>query len=244
MIVAALSGVLMLWIFGKVSQQDAIRQVRERIRGNLFGIRLYGHDVRVVLGLQSRILWDTLVYLKYAIVPMLVLLIPVMLILAQVNRRFSLGPLPPGQATLVKVQLEDGVLPDRTVTLRTPAEISVETPAVHILSEREVAWRIRAEKSGHYLLKVHVANTEVDKLLWVGAGWGAVPALRTSHAGQALLYSGEPPIQSGIGIAAIEVLYPSLSLSLFGWQAHWLILFLLLSLLMGLACKRLLRVEI
>ena len=229
---------------GKVSKQEAIRQVRERIRGNLFGLRLYGHDVRVVLGLQGRILRDTLVYLKYAFVPMLVLVIPVMLILAQVNRRFSLRPLSPGQATLVKVRLQDGVLPGNKVTLHTPAEISVETPAVHILSGREVAWRIRAEKSGRYLLNVRVANKEVDKLIWVGAGWGAVPALKTSHVGQALLYSGEPPIQSGTGIAAIEVLYPSLSLSLFSWQVHWLTLFLPLSLLIGLACKRLLRVEI
>jgi hypothetical protein len=89
-----------------------------------------------------------------------------------------------------------------------------------------------------------VANTEVDKVIWVGAGWGAVPALRTSHLGQALFYSGEPPIQSGTGIAAIEVLYPALNLSLFSWEVHWLVLFLGLSLLMGLSCKRVLRVEI
>jgi hypothetical protein len=244
MLLAATNGVLMLWIFGKVSHQKAIRQVRERIRGNLFGIRIYRHDLRVVLGLQNRILRDTLVYLKYAFVPMLVLLIPVMLILAQVNRRFSLRPLPPGQATLVKVQLRAGVLPDQNVTLQTSEEIVVETPALHILPEQEVAWRIRAKEPGRYLLRVRVADTEVDKVVWVGTGWGAVPALRTSHVGHALLYSGEPPIQAGIGIVAIEVLYPSLALSLLGWQVHWLTLFLVLSLLVGLACKRLLRVEI
>jgi hypothetical protein len=233
----------MLWIFGKVSQQEAIRQVRERIRGNLLGIRLYRHDVRVVLGLQSRIMWDTCVYLRYTFVPMLVLLIPVMLILAQVNQRFSLRPLAPGQTTLVKVTLQDGVLLDNQVTLHTPAEILVETPAVHILSEREIAWRIRAERPGRYLLKVRAADTEVNKLVWVGAGWGAVPALRMRYAGQALLYSSEQPIRPGTGIAAIKVLYPPLSLSLFGWQVHWLPLFLVLSILVGFACKRFLGVE-
>ena len=243
-LLAAITGVFMLWFFGKVSRQEAIHQVRERIRGNLLGIRLYQHDVRVVLGLQGRILWDTLIYLKYALIPMLILLIPVMLLLAQVNRRFSLRPLAPGETTLVKVHLSEDVLPNHDVTLRVPEGIQIETPPVHIVSEQEVVWRIRTEEAGIYKLDIRVDDSEVHKLLWVGDGWGDVSPLRTRHAGQALLYSNERLIRSDVAIADIEVLYPPLSLSLLSWKISGVVLFLAVSLLVGFSFKRLLGVEI
>ncbi len=243
-LLAAGTGILLLWLFGKVSRQDAIRPVRERIRGNLLGVRLYQHDVRVVLGLQGRILRDTLIYLKYAFVPMLILIVPVILILAQVNLRFAQRPLLPGDTTIVKVTLHGSTSRNDDVGLHTPAGIVVETPGVRIPASGEIAWRIRAEQAGHHTLKVRMANREVDKHLWVGAGWGAVPVLRTWHIGQALLYPGEPLLGSGADIAAIEIRYPPLALFLFGIQVHWLALFLCVSLLVGFACKRLLGVEI
>ena len=42
--ISLVAGVLMLWLFGKVSNQETIRAVRDRIRGNLLGVRLFGDD--------------------------------------------------------------------------------------------------------------------------------------------------------------------------------------------------------
>jgi len=38
----------MLWLFGKVSNQDTIREVRDRIRGNLIAVRLFGDGIALV----------------------------------------------------------------------------------------------------------------------------------------------------------------------------------------------------
>ena len=100
--ISFVSGVVMVWIFGKVSDQDTIRQVRERIRGNLIGVRLFQSDIGVVLQLQRRIFGDTFSYMRYALVPMVVLLVPVVLIMTQLNLRFAARPLEPGESAVIK----------------------------------------------------------------------------------------------------------------------------------------------
>ena len=42
LVLSLLSGVLMLWLFGKISNQERIRTLRDWIRGNMMAIRLYG----------------------------------------------------------------------------------------------------------------------------------------------------------------------------------------------------------
>ncbi len=80
--------------------------------------------------------------------------------------------------------------------------------------------------------------------MWVGDDWGAVAALRARSLITALLYPGEPLLTPPDEIATIEVQYPPLILMLFGWPVHWLVIFLVLSLLTGFAFKRMLGVEI
>ena len=144
--VSFVTGILMLWIFGKTSKQELIHEIRNKIKGNLIGVRLFGDDIRMLFRLQGRILGGTLVYIRYAFVPMLVMLIPVLAILAQLSLRFDVGPLEPGEQALVKVKLRDASAMRTPVSLEVPAGIVVETPAVRIESLNEVAWRIRAEE--------------------------------------------------------------------------------------------------
>ena len=47
--ISLLSGVAMVWVFGKVSDQRTIKEIRERIRGNLIGVRLFQSDTGVVM---------------------------------------------------------------------------------------------------------------------------------------------------------------------------------------------------
>jgi len=242
--ISLLAGVLMLWIFGKVSDQAAIGLVRDRIRGNLIGIRLFGDDLGLLFRLQGRILRQTLTYLRYALVPMLVLLVPFLLILAQLNLRFSARPLEPGERTLIKVKLR-GVSPmSDTVRLEVPSGVSVETPGVRIEERGEVAWRIRVDQPGHHRLTVKAGGDEVEKELIAGGGWGAISPLRASALADLLLYPGERPIRGSSKIERVEVNYAPLPLTLFGWAVHWLLFFFVASIVFGFAFRRVLGVEI
>jgi hypothetical protein len=241
---SVVTGVLMLWIFGLVSNQDAIRTIRDRIRGNLIGVRLFGDDLRLLFRLQGRLLWDNVVFLKYALIPVLVMIVPVLVILIQLNLRFGAKPLEPAEATVVKVTLRDAAEIERGVSLEAPAGVKVETPGVHVPSLREVAWRIRPERPGRYRLLIHAGDEAVEKELRVGEGWGKTSALRTGKSFfDVLLYPGEPPIPSG-AVESIEIKYKPLDRELFGWSVNWLFFFFVLSIVAGFAFRRVLGVEI
>ena len=243
--ISLVSGVVMVWIFGKVSDQDTIKRVREQIRGNLIGVRLFQSDIGIVLRLQRRIFGDTFRYMRYALVPMVVLLIPVVLIMTQLNLRFAARPLEPGEPALIKAYVRDSAVLEGEVSLDVPDGITVETPGVRIPSTREVAWRVRVNASGDHRLRVRVGDQTVETRLIAGDQWGAVPQRRTGRGMfDTLLYPGEPPIPGNHPVEAVEIVYPPLELGIFGWSVNWLVAFFVLSLAFGFAFKDLLGVEV
>jgi len=238
LLVSLLAGVLMLWIFGLTSNQKAIARIKERIAGNLIGVQLFQHDLGVLMRLQGRILLDTLVYMKHSLVPLLVMLLPVLLILAQLNLRYGVRPLEVGEKALVKIKVRDAAMIQRGLRLESGEEIMVETSGVRIPSEREVCWRVRAVKPGAYLLDVRTGaadsqtsntassapgagpaasgsfpavsgNLLVRKTIEVGPGERPAVSLRTGKGFlDLLLYPGEPPIPAETGVESVEIIYP------------------------------------
>jgi uncharacterized membrane protein (DUF106 family) len=245
LVVSLLAGVLMLWLFGKTSNQERIRTVRDWIRGNMMAIRLYGDDLGVLFKLQGRILRATMTYMRLALVPMLVLIVPTLLILIQLNLRFASRPLVPGESTVVKVTLRDGSATSAPVELEVPHGITIETEAVRIESLGQLAWRIRGDTAGRYTLVVKSGGEGLEKEVVVGDRWGAVSEKRTGEGFlDSLLYPGEPPIDAESPIRAVEIQYSALSVALFGFELHWLLVFFVASIAFGFAFKRALGVEI
>ena len=108
--ISLVTGVVMVWVFGKLSDQTTIKSIRETIRGNLIAVRLFQSDIGVMLRLQRRIFGDTFRYMRYALVPMVVLLVPVVMIMTQLNLRFAARPLEPGETALVKAYVRDAAV--------------------------------------------------------------------------------------------------------------------------------------
>jgi hypothetical protein len=242
--VSFVTGIVMLWVFGKVSNQKAIERLRNQTRGNLLAVLLYQHDMRVVLRLHGLILRDTLLYLRHTLVPMLLLMVPLIPLLAQLNLYFSSTPLRPGETALVKLKVADPELVRAGVNLDGNSALKVETPGVHIASNGEVAWRIRAQRPGTHSLVFHMGSESVEKSVQVGGRWGAVPGLRTADWLDLLLYPGEDPLDPVARVRSIEVRYQPLSLVVLGWNIHWLVLFFVLSVAVSFAFKGVLGVEV
>ncbi len=238
LLISLASGLMMLWVFGKASNQQAIRRLRKRMTGNLIGVWLFQNEVRAVVRLQVRVLADTLSYLKHSLLPIAILVLPMILILAQLNLRFSARPLQPGQAALVKVRLSASPEQPQYPSLEASPGIEVETPAVYAPSLGEFAWRIRAKQEGRHQLQVSLAGEAVGKEVLVGqSGWGTISSQRSLRLGDSLLYPGEPLIAADAGVESIQVAYSGLKLSIFGVEIHWLVLFLAFSLLSAFAFR-------
>jgi hypothetical protein len=175
---------------------------------------------------------------------MLLLTVPLVPVLAQLNLFFSSKPLQPGEAALVKLKLYNGELIPAQVNLDGNSDVKVETPGVRIAKEGEIAWRVRAVQPGTHRLVLRMGQDTVEKQVRVGGRWGAVPARKTGNWLDLLLYPGEEPLEPGQKVKSIEVRYQPLSLAVMGWSLHWLTLFVVLSIAVSFAFKGVLGVEV
>jgi hypothetical protein len=226
----------MLWVYARVPDQAGIRTSRDRIRGYLFGVRIFQHDLGVVGRLQLQILAETFRYFRCSLVPLVVMLGPLVLILIQLNLFFGLQPLPRDGTTLLKLRLAEGGSLGH-VELLLDEGLAAETPAIRVPRENMVLWRLRVLEPGRHLVRIKVGGETLEKEIVAGGQWGEVSPLRTSGWFELMFFSGEPPVPAASAFRSIEVGYAALPISVFGLEADWFILFLVVSVCSAFAFK-------
>src|SRR6516162_8348647 len=108
-VIAVVTGVLLLVVFKYTSNQRAIKRVRDDISANLLALKLFKDSTSVALRAQGRMLADAFWLLIYAIVPMLVMVVPVTLVLAQLALWYQARPLRIGEDAVVTARLDPAV---------------------------------------------------------------------------------------------------------------------------------------
>jgi len=242
--VSVLTGAVMVWIFGKVSNQKRIRELKTEIKGRLLEMWLFRDNTVVVLKAQFRTFWLTAKYALWSLLALVVLMVPVTLIMIQLHARYGHEPLRPGEDAIVTITYAKPVnIDSMEVTLKPANSFVVETPALRVPEKREVSYRIRAESEGHHELLVNVLGKSTGKKLYVGQTGLAISPLRSGHWFDRLLNPSEPSMPE-CQLASIEVRYPPRELSLLGMQFHWLWPFFILSIVAGFALKGFFGVEL
>jgi len=241
--ISVITGVAMLLIFKLTSRQEKIRAAKDLIKGYLLQIRLYRDDLGLMFDAQKGILRANLTYLKYSLVPILFIIVPVVLTMVQLNLRYGAAPVDPGRQFIVKAVF-DGRIPE-DVTLSGDDDFAVETPPVRVERLREVDWRVRAVNRGNGTLTITAGGIKTEKKVVVGAGpVRRVPAKRASGLYDQLMFPGEAPLRSASGVKSVEVIYPPPRLYILGMGFSWIIVFFALSVAGGFALKGLFRVEV
>ncbi|HUT73267.1 MAG TPA: hypothetical protein VM221_00340 [Armatimonadota bacterium] len=244
--VSLVTGVVMLLVFRYTSNQRALRRAKDRIRAHLLEVRLYRDDMGVLLRAQKDILLNNLAYLGHSLRPVAVMIVPVVLILVQLNTRYGYRPPRPGEAVILAAWFEPGAdLIAHPPRLIAPPGLKVETPALRMPALHEVDWRIGAERPGAYVVRLVTAAGEVEKRITVASGWARVSPRRVgSGLWETLLNPGEAPLPAGAAVREITVGYAPAALPLWRWNVHWLVAFFVLSIAFGFALRGVFRVEI
>ena len=241
-VVSLVAAVGMLLVFRATSNQRAIADVKRRIHAGIFEIRLFNDDLRAMFGAQFDILRHNLTYLRLSLVPMVWMLVPFVLLIAQLQFYYGYEGLTPGASAIVKVRLKEGASPSSgaapAVALEAPSGLRVETPLVWIPSEREAAWRIGMDQPGDYELKVTLDGRSATKRVRVSdqVGWRTPERLEGGFINQ-VLYPAEAPLAADVPIEAILVAYQEREISLLGYGMHWMIAFFVLSMVFAFALK-------
>lgn len=246
--ISMLVGVLALLLFKWTSNQQALEAARRRQLAGFFEIRLFNDDLRNLLGAQGRILRATGRYFLHTLIPLAILLVPFGLIVAQLQFHYGYGGLEVGDTTLLKVQLQesasaDGQKPDARLT--TPSGVELETPAVWIPSERTLVWRLRAAEPGEHTLELNVGGESLSKSLTVSDRVVRRSPVRPGESlGAQLLYPAESPLPADGPVESIELRYRETEVNLLGLHMHWIIAFLILTVVAALLLRKPLGVTI
>jgi len=245
--VSLLTGLLMLFIYKYTSNQEGIRKIKNKIKAHLLELRLYKDSLSISLKAQGGILRENLKYIGYSSKPLLVMIIPVILILIQLNFWFAYDSLKPNQSTLLRVQLNDGVpLLDTQIEIKPGIGIVLETPPLRIEDSNEINWRIRAKENGVHEIIITADGQEYTKNISVGQkALSRISPLRTrKNFFRELSYPTESPLPKNAPIKYIEISYPPRTMNLFGLNIHWLIAYFALSIIIGFSLKGLFKVDI
>ena len=207
----ALMGVLAIGIYKAVSNQKALKRVKSQISMRLLEIRLFSHDVVQVLRSTGMILVKNTVYMGNHMLPMAVMLVPFVIILAQLVANYAYRPAPTGAVELLHVRLDPAAgVPDEEISLELPPGVVLDAPPVKT-ADHQVFWRLRAEESGDYVLGVAVGDEVYPKGWAVGGEARKVPVKRLRGLG-AILYPGEEALPGDGPLLSIELPMHSRSL--------------------------------
>ncbi len=246
-LISILTGLLMLLIFRYTSNQEGIRRIKNRIKAHLLEIRLFKDSLALSLQAQKNILRSNIKYIGYSGKPLLVMIIPLILILIQLNFWFAYQSLQPGEVTILKVKLqEDQNILDLDLKVEPPPSLVIETPPLRIEEGQEINWRLRAREKGFHSLTFRINGQSFSKKVAVAQK----PLTRISPLKvkrnfiQELFNPGEAPLSKDLPVKSVEVKYPSKNMNLFGWHIHWVIVYFALSVIFGFVLKGIFKVEI
>jgi hypothetical protein len=205
---------------------------------------LFQDQLGVVLSEYRRIFHGTGRYIKATLKPTALLLIPIVLLIVQLDRYFEWSPLEPQQAFLLKVQVADSASLDE-VKLDLPPGLSVTAPPVHIPQEREVAWRLSAARDGDYDASVNVDGQSFAKHIVVAHGLARLsPARWRGHFWQRVAESAETALPASAPIEAIHVTYPGRDINIGFAEWNWIIVFFIASMIAAFIFKKVLGIHI
>src|ERR1039457_3360452 len=104
-VVSVVVGLLMVVLFGYTSDQKAIGIAKDQLKAHLLAVRLYRDQIPVVMGSYGKILRGTGRYLKLAFKPLLYVIIPMTLLMVQIDRYLGQTPLPANAPFLLTVHM-------------------------------------------------------------------------------------------------------------------------------------------
>ncbi len=252
-LISLLIGVAMLLVFKVTSNQEKLAAVKRRIHAGLFEIRLFNDDLRAILRAQGDILRHNFSYIGLSLVPLLWMIVPFVLLVAQLQFHYGYQGLEPGGQTLLTVELKEGWSTSLGQSARpqfelvAPEGLKIEAGPAWTPALRELTWRVSALEQGDYQLTLKSKDEELTKSVRVSdqVVRRSPNRLQPSFLNQ-LLYPAEDPLPKSAPVQAIRLTYPYGDGGIEGWESEWtwMVIFLILSIVFAFALRKPLKVTI
>ncbi len=257
-LVGALFVVPALVLFKHISWQRGIKGAKERIKGHLIAIRIYQDDLAVVASSVGRILVRNTQYLGLNFGPLLPLLPPFTLVVAQLATRYGFEPLAVetrpaaelrmGDGTMLEVRFAPGRLAEAGgLVVELPAGLEAITPLVRSPGAGVAFQEVVARQVGDWTVTLRTGTGEVQtKRVVVGvAPTGAFQPERVRSFWAAWLWPAEPMLPADSAFERIAIAYPERPLPFSpGGPIGVMIVFFLASVVSGVVVLKAFRIQI
>ena len=244
-IISAVTGVFLLIIFKYTSNQGAIGKIRDDMKAHILALKLFKDSISVTLHAEARVLKGALLLLFHAIPPMLVMIIPISLLLAQMSLWYQSRPLLPGEVAVMTVKL-NGNVGGRwpTVNIEPTPVAEVTVGPVSVFSRREICWEIKALENGNHRITLNIDRHQIEKELVIGDGFMRVSPTRPAcDWAKILMHPAEKPFAIDSIVQSVNIGYPD-RLSWTSGTNWWLIYFFIASMVFAFISRPFFKVRI
>ena len=241
---SAIAGVVMTLVFGKTSNQKALRWAADQTRAELLAIKLFKDDLGVTFRCQLQLLKATFWRLVYSLVPVLVMAVPFTLVLAQLALRYEHRPLAAGR----EYPGRNAAYCRRLAALSRTSRSKRPTTSWRKPSRFATSRTIRSAgestpKSGRpATLRWRLGETTVTKQLAAADCPSQLMCVSTRRPGAGLvdrlLHPAEPGFLADGPVRSITVDYPPRQTPLLGLNLPWWATFLIVSIFVALLIRR------
>ncbi len=242
LIFSAVVGVLALVLFKYTSNQNAIGKVRDNIKAQMLAMKLFKDSMAVTLIVQGRMFGGALLLMLHSLRPMLVMIIPFSLVLAQLGLWYQARPLMPGEQTVITIEVAPDVIGE--VILQSLPGAKITAGPVTAIDKNEINYNVEATEVGSHEIIFNVSGQTFTKQLVVGDELVRLNPIRPgANIGLMLMYPDEGPFAADSPVKSISLKYPD-RISKTSGTDWWIAYFFVMSLIAALILKPVLKVRI
>lgn len=233
-----ITGVIMLWIVGKITPQRRLEIARDRVASAIYEMRLFLDSPRRVVASQGRMLAWLGAYLVYLMPAFILLSFPLGLFYLHLDVRHGQDPLPIDESIVLRADLTPST--DGNALIATPAAgVAITAPPLYDRERQRVYLRVEIDQPGEHMLTLQIGdNPAVTKILSANPDALEVHPDRASGLDTWLSYGDESPLPEASGIAVITLPHPARPQSWLTLPMPWWIYWLIVSTIFALLLRR------
>jgi hypothetical protein len=153
-LVSILYGIAAVLIFRRLTDAPSLRRTVNRILAHVMELGLFLDSPSLVFRAQRDLFRENLHLFRLTILPAATLALLFAILYKPVDATYGHAPLPIGEPAVITIEMTSMA----PVQLDAPDGIVVETPAVRVLHDHQISWRIRPLRAIPADLKFRVDN--------------------------------------------------------------------------------------
>ncbi len=243
---------IILYILKYISFPKKIVESKEKIKANIFAIRIYKDFWKVILSSFFKSLFHTFKYFVFNLAPFLIIIPLLLPVFSQMETRYGIRPFNPGETIILKANFDNDykgykislVKNEFVKTVMNPVFINAWKDEEKTKPIRVANWKLEAVKNGKTDLKIMIDNEVFSKNLMIGESKASLSDMKykVSNFGH-FLYPAEKLIKNNDILSSIEIHYPGKLIKFLGFKMHWILWNLIIVMVLILAFRKKFGVE-